>query len=167
MPIIFIGHSLGGLVVKSALLHSNMGKPGNLERQTAIKLSTYGILFLGTPHQGGEGVDRLKILVSLLSHFTQTNHKIIDRIMPNSEWLQEHQSAYNSISQEFETVFFYETWKMPICVGPVCYEQIVTFLRSITPAIVITEQKHFEANISDRWFLNTPQSFRAHLTRSP
>ncbi|KAF4421336.1 hypothetical protein CFRS1_v011539 [Colletotrichum fructicola] len=40
-PIIFIGHSLGGLVVKSALVHSEMGRSGHLEEQKFIKLSTF------------------------------------------------------------------------------------------------------------------------------
>ncbi|KAF4503077.1 Pfs domain containing protein [Fusarium agapanthi] len=32
----------------------------------------------------------------------------------NSEWLQELQPDYNAISQEFETIFFYETLKMDV-----------------------------------------------------
>ncbi|KAF6801112.1 eukaryotic translation initiation factor 3 [Colletotrichum sojae] len=49
-PIIFIGHSLGGLVIETRV--------GHLERHSSIKISTHGILFLGTPHQGGGGLRR-------------------------------------------------------------------------------------------------------------
>lgn len=61
-PIIFIAHSLGGIVVKKALLHSDRVRVGNLEDQRSIKLSTYGIIFMGTPHQGGQGVTMGKVL---------------------------------------------------------------------------------------------------------
>lgn len=118
-PIIFIGHSLGGLVVKSALLHSDMARLGHLEHQKAIKLSTYGVMFLGTPHQGGNGVNLAQIVTSVMSLFTYTNQKVLDHISPNSDWLQELQSRYNAISLDFETVFFYETWKMGTPVGKI------------------------------------------------
>lgn len=47
-PLIFIGHSLGGLVIKSALLYSDMARVGHLERYKSIKTSTGGVLFLAT-----------------------------------------------------------------------------------------------------------------------
>ncbi|KAM3558271.1 hypothetical protein MY1884_004075 [Beauveria asiatica] len=45
VPIVFIGHSFGGIIIKEALC-----KPG--EDTKEIVDSTSGILFLGTPHQG-------------------------------------------------------------------------------------------------------------------
>ena len=73
-PIIFIVHSLGGLVVKSvrgsnsplhimtrekALIHSNSAPlAGRRERDKSIASSTYGVMFFGTPHQGGRGCHR-------------------------------------------------------------------------------------------------------------
>ncbi|KAI0852003.1 hypothetical protein F5Y00DRAFT_274251 [Daldinia vernicosa] len=75
-PILFIGHSFGGILVKYAIhsAHSD-SRFGDISRDTA------GILFLGTPHQGstvswiGEILARLTILsgsdttlLKLLSH---------------------------------------------------------------------------------------------------
>ncbi|KAL9099731.1 MAG: hypothetical protein Q9163_004809 [Psora crenata] len=46
-PLVFIGHSFGGLVIKQALVLANHG-----DEYKNIRLSTAGIVFLGTPHQG-------------------------------------------------------------------------------------------------------------------
>ncbi|KAK3933802.1 hypothetical protein QBC46DRAFT_401200 [Diplogelasinospora grovesii] len=47
-PILFICHSLGGIVVKRALVDAAI----NVRFQD-IRKATYGIVFFGTPHQGG------------------------------------------------------------------------------------------------------------------
>ena len=47
-PLIFIAHSLGGLVLKQALIQ--LASRDNFDRQ--IVQSTYGILFFGVPNQG-------------------------------------------------------------------------------------------------------------------
>ncbi|KAF4462762.1 eukaryotic translation initiation factor 3 [Fusarium albosuccineum] len=114
VPIIFIGHSLGGLVIKSAHLYSDLARTGHLESHRSIKLSTYAIFFLGTPHQGGQGVSLMQMITRVMSPVTHTNPKLLNRIAPNSEWLQDLQSRYNSISQDFKTTYFYETHKMPV-----------------------------------------------------
>lgn len=51
-PIIFICHGFGGLLVKRALSFSNSRKDPKVEHQRAIFRSTYGILFMATPHHG-------------------------------------------------------------------------------------------------------------------
>ncbi|KAK0739028.1 hypothetical protein B0T21DRAFT_135581 [Apiosordaria backusii] len=68
-PIQFIAYSLGGIVVKSALIHSDATRRGALEEHRSIKISTYGIIFLGTPHQGANGVQLGKLLVNIASLF--------------------------------------------------------------------------------------------------
>jgi len=47
-PLIFICHSLGGIVVKQALVHAKLD-----DSYRQIRTATYGIAFFGTPHQGG------------------------------------------------------------------------------------------------------------------
>ncbi|CCF34156.1 pfs domain-containing protein [Colletotrichum higginsianum] len=91
-----------------------MARVGHLESQMSIKLSTHAVLFLGTPHQGGQGVSIAEIVTKLMATFTYTNKRLIEQIKPNSEWLQDFQSRYNAISQEFKTVFFYETKPMSV-----------------------------------------------------
>jgi len=48
-PIIFLAHSLGGIILKNALIHAYSTHRNHLNDHKAIDLSTYGILFLGTP----------------------------------------------------------------------------------------------------------------------
>jgi hypothetical protein len=39
-----------------ALIHSDAARRGALVEHRSIKLSTYGVMFMGTPYQGGSGV---------------------------------------------------------------------------------------------------------------
>jgi len=115
-PIIFIAHSLGGIVVKSALIHSELARKDVVE-QHAIKLSTYGLIFLGTPHQGGEGVAWGERLVAIASIFVQTNKMLLQHLQRDSEWLQLQLNQYLGISDEFVTRFAYETLPTAIPLG--------------------------------------------------
>jgi triacylglycerol esterase/lipase EstA (alpha/beta hydrolase family) len=54
-PIIFLGHSMGGLLIKQALINAH-----NNPKYTQIKDATTGIAFFATPHRGGD-----EMLVSL------------------------------------------------------------------------------------------------------
>ncbi|SLM39418.1 P-loop containing nucleoside triphosphate hydrolase, partial [Lasallia pustulata] len=47
-PIMFVAHSLGGIVVKRALVEAKLD-----DSYKSIRKATYGIAFFGTPHQGG------------------------------------------------------------------------------------------------------------------
>lgn len=48
-PILFIGHSLGGLLIKQALINAH-----NNPKFTEIKDVTTGLAFFATPHNGGD-----------------------------------------------------------------------------------------------------------------
>jgi len=53
-PIIFVAHSLGGLVAKRALIYSSEVRGNHTEHLRSIYVSTHGILFLATPHMGAD-----------------------------------------------------------------------------------------------------------------
>jgi triacylglycerol esterase/lipase EstA (alpha/beta hydrolase family) len=53
-PIIFVGHSLGGIVVKDMLIVSS----GRKEHKS-IFLLTKAIMFMGTPHRGAASAETL------------------------------------------------------------------------------------------------------------
>ncbi|KAF2266736.1 TPR-like protein [Lojkania enalia] len=51
-PIIFVCHGLGGLLAKRALVYSHSRRQKAIEHLRSICISTYGILFMATPHNG-------------------------------------------------------------------------------------------------------------------
>jgi hypothetical protein len=51
-PILFVCHGVGGLVVKRALASSSAQRAKRVEHLRSIYISTYGIMFMGTPHKG-------------------------------------------------------------------------------------------------------------------
>jgi hypothetical protein len=74
-------------------------------------------MFMGTPHQGGEGVAWGKRLVDVASIFVNTNDKLLDILEKDSEILQQQLGQYNSISSDFETKFTFETLPTPLALG--------------------------------------------------
>ncbi|OCL01786.1 hypothetical protein AOQ84DRAFT_206150 [Glonium stellatum] len=116
-PIIFLAHSLGGIVVKSALIHSNMAGISHNEHLKAIKLSTYGIMFFGTPHQGTDSASWGKVLANVASIFRHTSTAILEHLERDSEWLETQLGQYNSISSEFRTIFCFESYPTPLPAG--------------------------------------------------
>ncbi|KAI1484454.1 hypothetical protein F5X96DRAFT_664167 [Biscogniauxia mediterranea] len=116
-PIIFIAHSLGGLVLKSALVRSDIARQGALLEYRSIKLSTYGIFFMGTPHRGGHGVKLGLMLAKLGSPFIETNDRILRHLALDSEWLQQLSGQYAPISSKFVTKFAYEKYALVTAFG--------------------------------------------------
>ncbi|KAF8530182.1 hypothetical protein BU17DRAFT_78785 [Hysterangium stoloniferum] len=102
-PIIFIAHSLGGIILKSALIQANVAHEGHLLPRKWIHLSTYGIVFFGTPHQGTDIVPKF---VSLCS---RPNNILLKHLSAHSELLQQQIADFNAITAHFHMTFFYET----------------------------------------------------------
>ncbi|KAI9774757.1 MAG: hypothetical protein M1839_001624 [Geoglossum umbratile] len=104
-PILFICHSLGGLVVKRALVTAKAA-----ERYSSIKNATYGIVFFGTPHQGGN--------LASLGNIAASIARLCLRNPPNSfmEALEKDSLFADELAQDFReqledyyVLSFYET----------------------------------------------------------
>jgi hypothetical protein len=74
-------------------------------------------MFMGTPHQGGEGVAWGKRLVNVASIFVKTNDKLLNILERDSEALQQQLGQYAPISSDFETKFAFETKPTPLALG--------------------------------------------------
>ncbi|KAE9364277.1 hypothetical protein N431DRAFT_355121, partial [Stipitochalara longipes BDJ] len=109
-PIIFVGHSLGGLVVKDALSKSNEYRSNNRNpRAASILTSTTGVVFLGTPHRGGNQVDWAKIATGLATVVYKDNNKrIVDALSRGSEVLERLQDSFSSIVGQLDICSFFE-----------------------------------------------------------
>jgi len=81
-PIIFVGHSLGGIVCKDALQVSTNNAESHLQ---AIAALTRAILFVATPHTGSSVASWAKIPAKLLARFQLTNTKLLPILEETSE----------------------------------------------------------------------------------
>ncbi|KAI9778778.1 MAG: hypothetical protein M1839_007868 [Geoglossum umbratile] len=93
-PLIFIGHSFGGIVIEEALVSANSDR----ELQH-ISLSTVGIVFLGTPHRGAPASKWARRLAAsgnwlgfsteerILMDLREDSEPLQDLLYPFSRWL--------------------------------------------------------------------------------
>ncbi|KAI9875812.1 MAG: hypothetical protein M1830_007957 [Pleopsidium flavum] len=116
-PIIFVAHSLGGIVVKSALIHSAAAGQGALEEHRSVKVSTHGIVFMGTPHAGGNGVHIGTLLLNVASIFVKADDRILQHLERDSEWLQQQLGQYAQVERGIVTKFAYEMYPTPLALG--------------------------------------------------
>ncbi|KAL9040925.1 MAG: hypothetical protein Q9180_001608 [Flavoplaca navasiana] len=112
-PIIWIAHSLGGLVVKRALIYSAEIRGIKTEHLRSIFVSTYGILFLGTPHHGSDVAqwgNRLEWICSVMlpKKVMDSQHQLIDALKTNNETLQNIDRQFIQILNRFHIYFFHE-----------------------------------------------------------
>ncbi|KAF8517759.1 hypothetical protein BU17DRAFT_91618 [Hysterangium stoloniferum] len=110
-PIIFIAHSLGGIILKFALIHANQCNESHLPHHKQIILLAIGILFFGTPHQGtAVALSASQMLLVHLPVDENTGHALLRNLAINSEQLEIQLSLYNGISAFFNTKFLYEVY---------------------------------------------------------
>lgn len=72
---------------------------------------------MGTPHQGGNGVQLGRLLVNVASLFVAADDHILEHLERDSEWLQQQLSQYAPISGDFVTKFAFEEYKTPTALG--------------------------------------------------
>ncbi|KAL7267085.1 hypothetical protein RUND412_010342 [Rhizina undulata] len=104
-PIIFICHSLGGIVIKKALILAYAAK-----EYADLRNSVYGIIFMGTPHQGSI----VAVYASLLSTFIPVRSLIradlLKELEPGSKSLENISYEFKHIGMSLESIVsFYET----------------------------------------------------------
>ncbi|QYT05591.1 hypothetical protein H0G86_012480 [Trichoderma simmonsii] len=108
-PIIFIGHSLGGLVIKEAIVKL---KEELDEKDASILNSTSGFLFFGVPHEG----IAIESLVPLVKD--SPNRSLLESLNKNSALLQRLEKDFsNAFGRNcLRIVSFYETENSPTAV---------------------------------------------------
>ncbi|KAK1460891.1 hypothetical protein CMEL01_15188 [Colletotrichum melonis] len=126
-PIIFVCHSLGGLVCQAVrvtqvfTVMKALARAHTREHLKEVLEATRGILFLGTPHHGSAlavWAERLGKSVGVLK---QTNTEILGVLRPESEVLAEIQDNFHNITQSqtkagvgtIQITCFYEELPLP------------------------------------------------------
>ncbi|RZM11337.1 MAG: hypothetical protein EOO88_47025 [Pedobacter sp.] len=107
-PIIFIAHSLGGLVVKQILNRSaTVGK----ETERVIAEKTCGVVFMATPHTGADIAKFVNALGSILQQTDSLKELAADAapLRDQADWYQ-HQSEMLGI----KTRSYFETIPTPV-----------------------------------------------------
>ncbi|GAB1211701.1 hypothetical protein ATERTT37_000825 [Aspergillus terreus] len=118
-PIIFVCHSLGGLVVKRALTYSKNIQNERTEHIRSIWVSTYGILFLGTPHLGSDMAKWGVLLQNICSavipkKVMDSSSNLISALKTNNETLQNINSLFAEDMGRYHIYFFHETLKTDV-----------------------------------------------------
>jgi hypothetical protein len=88
-----------------------------LKEHRSIKTSTYGIIFMGTPHQGSSGVQLGTLLVNVASVFVAADTRLLQHLERDSEWLQQQLGQYGPISGDFVTKFAFEVYETRTVMG--------------------------------------------------
>ena len=113
-PIIFIAHSLGGIVCKQALILAYRNP-----LYSNILDSTIGILFFGTPHRGARGTPEMGIVLGNIvdvclkgsgSRFFmgKTRSDLLAALSANSSTLRDIAQDFTQILDGLQIITFYE-----------------------------------------------------------
>ncbi|KAH6970345.1 hypothetical protein BKA56DRAFT_661160 [Ilyonectria sp. MPI-CAGE-AT-0026] len=129
-PLIFVAHSLGGLVCKEAILLSR-NNPDHRRRDIFAHLK--GIVFMGTPHKGSWMADWAKMPASALGLVKSTNKSLLTILETNDQLLESIQARFLALIREqreagrqLEVTCFFEELPLPV-VGKVVSKESATF----------------------------------------
>ena len=105
-PLLFVAHSLGGIVVKQALRRSRDAASTKVHLHDIFE-ATVGVLFFGTPHKGADPRNLLHHLLSASAQAlgVQVNKTIVDTLMPNSDRLSD-------LGDEFSVMCHDRKWQI-------------------------------------------------------
>ena len=114
--ILFVAHSLGGLVIKYALSHSRSAVERFLHQ---IEQYTAGIVFLGVPHCGADLGSWTSFGTRIINVLKRANEDIVEVLKPGSEMLRVVEKNFHNIlrlrkeeGSEISITCFYE--ELPI-----------------------------------------------------
>ncbi|KAI0147348.1 hypothetical protein GGR57DRAFT_260172 [Xylariaceae sp. FL1272] len=109
-PLIFVAHSLGGIVLKVAL--DNSKRSTHQPQYLGIYKSTSGIVFLGTPHGGSQSANWGLLVSKIVKSAMQAPaERVLRGLTPNSELLENLRKAFLQMLEDghFGIHSFYET----------------------------------------------------------
>jgi protein SERAC1 len=117
-PVIFVAHSLGGLVCEEALVLSD-----KREDLQSILANTLGVIFMGTPHVGSYLARWGVTVAKYVNIFRGTNRDILKNLQPGSSDLQRVEEDFQHMLRrdkvKLKIFCFYEALKMNDTVGKI------------------------------------------------
>lgn len=105
-PLIFIGHNLGGLIIKRLFIRATAS-----EAHRDIAQNTLGVLFMGTPHRGSSVIAWGNVMSKILrAAGVSVNSELLRQMKGDSRFPQIlHEDFVLSVSRRFAMYSFYET----------------------------------------------------------
>ena len=114
--IIWIGHSLGGLIVQNALVQASASLQSRIEHK-AIELCTCGVLYFGTPMREVRGRTWAHLLSSIVSDSMETKEDPgLSLAALHSDILDLEVQRYKSIATNFPNYSFCERAGSPVSI---------------------------------------------------
>lgn len=95
MPLILIGHSMGGLLLKAALRFAADKGPASDEYTIVNK--TIGIFFMGTPHKGSWHADWAKIPAHVLGTIKTINMTLLEVLQEDNQYLLDLHGSFSML----------------------------------------------------------------------
>ncbi|KAL0631516.1 hypothetical protein Q9L58_009624, partial [Maublancomyces gigas] len=141
-PIIFIGHSLGGLALMEATKSS--------DQRRAIFESCYALLLFGVPNKGLE-VERLRDMVK-----GQPNSQLIEDLDSSSEFLRRHNFFGSTPGPETYKSFQCMKHDLPLLFR-YCLINLFSVLSWFLPRLVSPYAHSYELKISGVWTAKGPK----------
>lgn len=103
-PIVFVCHGFGGLLVERALVLSSTKRSRRVGHLRSIFLSTYAVMYMGTPHQG---IQKESLLFPAPEKDPGPSQFMIS-LLEGSEIITETEDLFALIRQEFCIFNFWE-----------------------------------------------------------
>lgn len=102
-PLLFVVHSLGGIVVKEMLRKSDRCHKGQ-DYLRDVFFSTVGVIFFGTPHGGADPRGVLHHAAENLARAVgfMVNEQILNNLLPSSENLRELRDEFSPLAHDQE-----------------------------------------------------------------
>lgn len=118
-PIIWVCHSLGGILVKRALLYSNDLRMMHHEDYRSIYVSTFGLMFLGTPHTGSDAATWGLVLQGMADaimpkKFFESESVLLKTLKKDNETLANINNHFLDIYHRFRIHMVHENHKTDI-----------------------------------------------------
>lgn len=118
-PIIFVVHSLGGIVCKKAIALSQQRSAD--ETLGSLVTSLVGVVFMGTPHNGSSFADAAGLLVSSFKWFKSTNKNLLKALAKDNQIATDIDNEFwdackvvgKASKQQVEVFCFYEILPLP------------------------------------------------------
>jgi hypothetical protein len=116
-PLVFVGHSLGGLVIKEALIRSSEYHFNEQDEELgALYACAKGVVFLGTPHRGSDLTPYGHIVAKVAKLLLRNpNKKLISLLESESPILERQRRSFTSISKDISLACIIE--ELPTALG--------------------------------------------------